>query len=123
MHGRTSAIPVSGPSATTTARAVRGVRQQGVDLLGVGRVVEQEQDLAVGEGGAERLGEVVLVGPGRVGAVQLAQQFPGEPPDGHARAVRFAQPGAQHAVGVTVSDLGGQLLGERGTARTGPARR
>ena len=58
-------MPVSGPAGDGDDQTLRGVREQGVDLLGVGRVVEHEQDAADGECLAQPLGEVVGVGPGR----------------------------------------------------------
>lgn len=98
-----------------------GVREQGVDLLGVGRVVEQQQGAAGGEGLAHRLAQVVGGGPGRRGQFQGRQQLPRGVLGGHGGAVGFGETGAQHPVRVTPRNLPYELLGERGAARTGPA--
>lgn len=95
-------------------QAVRGVREQGVDLFGAGRVVQEEELPAVGEGGAQGLGEVVLGGAGRGGHTQRAEQFAGGPLDRYGGAVGLGEPGAQHPVGVTVGDLADEFLGEGG---------
>ncbi len=111
-----------GPRGDGDGQAVGVVRKQGVDLFGVGRVVEQEQRPAVGQGGAQRLGEVVLGGSGRGGLRQRVEQSARGTPDGHAGAVGLAQARAQHPVGVAVGDLAYEFLGEGRPARAGPAR-
>ncbi len=102
-------------------QAVRGVGQECVDLLGVGRVVQQEQGPAVGQGGAQGVGEVVFAGSGRGVLVQGGEQVPGGPLDGHGGAVGVGQAGAQEAVRVAVGDLPSEFLGECGAAGAGPA--
>ncbi|GDY66754.1 hypothetical protein SAV14893_061470 [Streptomyces avermitilis] len=103
-------------------QAVGGAGQQGVDLLGGGHVVEQEQRPAVGEGLAQRLGEVVLGGAGGRGHLQGRQQLARRALGRDGRAVGLGEPGAQHPVPVTVRNLSYELLGERGAAGAGPAR-
>ncbi len=103
-------------------QAVRGVRQQGVDLLGTGGVVQQEQDAPLGETHAQRCGQVVLAGSRRCLHLQCGEQLAGSALERYRGAVGLAEPGPQHSVGVTAGDLPHQLPGEGTAAGAGAAR-
>nr|MCF0102268.1 hypothetical protein [Streptomyces sp. MH191] len=99
--------------------AVGAVRQQRVDLFGARRVVQQEQQAPLAECLAQQVAQLVLTGAGRYGPAERGEQVTGGAFGGDGGAVRFAEPGAEHPVGVAVGDPAQQFLGERGAALAG----
>lgn len=92
--------------------ALGGVRQQGVHLLGVDGVVDQDDGPAAFEGGAQGGAQLVLAGSGRGGPPQSLQQAADGPLGGHGRPAGGGEPGAEHSVGVLLGDLLHEGLGE-----------
>ncbi len=120
VQGRTSAMPVSGPEETATARqsGLSGSRASTCSASAASSSSSTARRSA--RGGAQRLGELVLGGAGGGGLAERVEQVAGGASDGHGGAVGFAEPGAEDPVGVVAGDLADQFLGERRAAGSGP---
>ncbi len=102
-------------------QAVRGVREQRLDLFGARGVVQEEQRTAAGEGAAQQFAQLVQGGAGRGGGAERIEQLAGDDLGGGRFAVPAGEGGAQHPVGVVGGELAQQGLGQRGTAGAGAA--
>ncbi len=126
-------------------QAVRVLREQRVDLFGVGGVVEHQDDPPHGERFADQLGQLVPVGAGRDRHAEEAEEFTGGAFGGDRLAAGIGEADPEHPVrvgagaraadgpgqrarggrrgadGVGPGERSGQLLGERAAAGTGAA--
>ncbi len=101
--------------------AFGGVRQQGVDLVRVGGVVDEQDHPPAGEGGAQGGAELVLGGAGGRGLPQPLQQGPDGPLGGDALPAGGGEAYLDDPVGVVLGDFADERLGEGGAARPRPA--
>ncbi len=114
--------PGEGPLGGEDDQALGGVRQQGVDLVGVGGVVDEEDHAPPGQGCAQGGAELVLARAGRGGQAEPLQEGAQGALGGEGLAAGRGEPDAQQAVGVVVGDLADEGLGEGGAAGSGAAR-
>ncbi len=102
-------------------QAVRVLREQRVDLFGVGRVVEQQDEPAYGEGLADHLGQLVLIGAGRDRHPEEAEDLARGAFGGDALAAGIGEADPEHPVGVVAGARTRNRPGQcAGRARGGP---